>query len=298
LLVAVVATQLFLIRRHRRDDYRAHFSVWRWVAVFALLASAEIGSGGLGEWVPLLAGTYLVPITALWCWSLIKLSIGTAIVVRLFFEMREHRLSAALLVGTWLGWGATVLLPLSMSAAWWAPVVASSSDLLASCGGLITLLFTARYIIRDAATGGRRRQRAVRQGADGDPAEPARRARRASKRQTAESTDREEEASVAESSSALKPATGAAVTAASSAARPASNEQRSGARIETPAAQPRTLPKPLSETAPKLAEVPDDAAEDDDDDDDSTADASMAGVSKAQRRKIAKLQRRQQRNAA
>lgn len=45
LVTAILCGMTFQIRKHRLDDYRAHYRVWLWLALASLLASVEAGTG-------------------------------------------------------------------------------------------------------------------------------------------------------------------------------------------------------------------------------------------------------------
>lgn len=45
LLTAVLCGMVFQIRKHRLDDYRAHYRIWLWLAFASILASIEAGTG-------------------------------------------------------------------------------------------------------------------------------------------------------------------------------------------------------------------------------------------------------------
>lgn len=45
LVTAILCSMTYQIRKHRLDDYRAHYRVWLWLAFASLLASIEAGTG-------------------------------------------------------------------------------------------------------------------------------------------------------------------------------------------------------------------------------------------------------------
>ncbi len=45
LVTAILCGMTFQIRKHRLDDYRAHYRIWLWLAFASLLASVEAGTG-------------------------------------------------------------------------------------------------------------------------------------------------------------------------------------------------------------------------------------------------------------
>ena len=45
LLTAVLCGMVFQIRKHRLDDYRAHYRIWLWLALASIMASIEAGTG-------------------------------------------------------------------------------------------------------------------------------------------------------------------------------------------------------------------------------------------------------------
>ncbi len=97
--MGVAALGIFSMRRHRLDDYRGRYRVWLWVAASCWLASIEVTAGlrlPLGTSLARLTGLTLDPV-ALWWW--IPVSLGTMLcLIRTTLEVRRSRGSAALVL--------------------------------------------------------------------------------------------------------------------------------------------------------------------------------------------------------
>jgi len=154
LLIAGYTRLIFSLRRHRVDDYRGAYRVWRtagWAA-FLLSLNAVVGGhalvarilGNLVDWqlLPASAGWWLIPATLLGGWLLLKL----------LFDASECRgaLACCLLAITCLtvsgvhvaGW----------SPAWtadWPDTLSRSLPLAAYTLLLVSAMLFARYIILD-----------------------------------------------------------------------------------------------------------------------------------------------------
>lgn len=154
LLVAALARIIYSLRRHRVDDFRGRYRVWRWVGWAAVLASvnavvhahelvASLAVGATG-WSLTAAGAewWLIPlaIPALW------------IAVRMTGELAESRSSLAMFVfaaacyvvaaAGALGWT-----PAALGS--WTPVLTSSLPLIGHTLALAGLMLFARYVVLD-----------------------------------------------------------------------------------------------------------------------------------------------------
>ncbi|MDG2014558.1 MAG: hypothetical protein P8J33_13705 [Pirellulaceae bacterium] len=108
LLSSCVSLQIFLLRQHRRDDYRGSYRIWMWLAVLFLLASAAsvtgiaslfrnviantLGSGGAGN------------STLMWVF-LIKLGGLLLLLVRGLIEVRHSKLAVVGLFSVLFAYG-------------------------------------------------------------------------------------------------------------------------------------------------------------------------------------------------
>jgi len=82
---AVVAFQIYLLRKHRRDDYQGHYLAWLWAASFAVLTASDLGTGW-GAWTLLLVAARVgLPD---WAVTLAMLAPTLAIAIWMGFEVR------------------------------------------------------------------------------------------------------------------------------------------------------------------------------------------------------------------
>jgi hypothetical protein len=143
------------IRRHRIDDYRGRYRVWRWAAILCLIASADYVAGFHAVIAEALAhhvGWTALRGGAVW-WLLLAGPPLAWIAARTLADLRECRLaatlqlaaSAVLLVATcsFLGW-----LPDGMQDA--EPVTTSSTRLLGFWLLFSAVVSYARFVVLDA----------------------------------------------------------------------------------------------------------------------------------------------------
>jgi len=153
-LSAALARIIYSLRRHRVDDFRGRYRVWRWIGWAAVLASvnavvqvhdlvARLAVGGAG-WSLTATGAewWLVPIVAVATW----------IAVRLTGELAESRSSLAAFVAAAtcyaaaaagaLGWSPSVL-------GAWSGALTLSLPLAGHILALASLMLFARYVVLD-----------------------------------------------------------------------------------------------------------------------------------------------------
>jgi hypothetical protein len=98
-LIASLATALvFQLRRHRSDDYRGHYRLWRWIALLLLVASIDAATsmrGALGSLIelllpqpPVIAGVEIIRMGLLFG--------GLALALVLASEIRQSRAALSL----------------------------------------------------------------------------------------------------------------------------------------------------------------------------------------------------------
>jgi hypothetical protein len=159
---AAFASLVYLVRRHRTDDYRGSYRVWLWAAAWLLVMSADqvaglreaceaactqaTGWGGPGRG----AVWWIVP-----C-GLAAAAIGG----RLAIEMRECRTSTGFLLGSAGVWTLSEGLRIANGAAA-SPgsIVAAACGVLAQWGIAVAMSVHARYVVLDAAGELRRRKK-------------------------------------------------------------------------------------------------------------------------------------------
>ncbi|MGI9518987.1 MAG: hypothetical protein ACR2NP_18185 [Pirellulaceae bacterium] len=112
LLTSCVSLQLYLLRQHRRDDYRGSYRVWMWLALIFLIASAAsvtgisallknlfvntIGSGTLGGGLTVVLAVKLLGLLLL--------------VIRGLLEVRYSRLAVVTLLIVFAAYGGAALM--------------------------------------------------------------------------------------------------------------------------------------------------------------------------------------------
>lgn len=112
LLSGATCLQIWLLRQHRRDDYRGTYRLWLWfAAVFLVSSMATVTSVSnvLNRGFQNLAG--LDSSSAFWP-ALILFTMLTALIARAFLEVRQSRLAVGALTIVFLGYGGSLLLNL------------------------------------------------------------------------------------------------------------------------------------------------------------------------------------------
>ncbi len=101
-LAAATAGLVYMVRRHRLDDYRGHYRVWLWSASCWLLLSIDATANlhdGFGQLMVWLTGTPLFGGPATW-WLVVFGFVIAAVSLRLLVDMRHCWPSATALVVT------------------------------------------------------------------------------------------------------------------------------------------------------------------------------------------------------
>ena len=150
-LVALVSTQIYAMRRHRCDDYVGTYRMWMWfppIFVIASLASIvdvvaiarNIFHSTLGMSLP--TGS-LIPLVAV-------LAILAALAGRVLYEVRESLASVAMLVLAWLSLAISVTMQTQWAsnqiAAFDRQLVLGNSYLVSAVALLIGHLFYTRFV--------------------------------------------------------------------------------------------------------------------------------------------------------
>lgn len=137
---------IYSVRRHRRDDYRGRFTIWRWAIACAALLSVDATVGlhhvwqGLCEYV---AKTPLWGDGSIWWVGTWALVFGVML-VRLAMEMSSSRIAVASAVGAACCYAWASLVELNAAPATW---VAAESPLAARASQLTTLMFGHHLIL-------------------------------------------------------------------------------------------------------------------------------------------------------
>ena len=150
-LVALVSTQIYAMRRHRCDDYVGTYRMWMWfppIFVIASLASIvdvvaiarNIFQSTLGMSLP--SGS-LIPL-------IVVLAVLAALAGRVLYEVKESRASVAMLVLAWLSLAISVTMQTQWAgnqiAAFDRQLVLGNSYLVSAVALLIGHLFYTRFV--------------------------------------------------------------------------------------------------------------------------------------------------------
>ena len=288
---------IFSIRRHKVDDYRGRYRLWLPVSGLLILASIDAGTGlhraarGLLHFI----ATQYLPETSLarhhaeWQTGLAA-ALFVAIAVRLAIEMRGSRAAVswlALAAGGYLATGLVEFHVIQFASAGLVAVASSSARLVADWALLSSVVFYSRYVYLDSQ--GILAARALAR-------EKKRRAAKAAAKEAAKAKEQAREeaaaarASKTESAAAASPGpTAGKRTDLEAESKPQTLRTSIPGRPENKPASPLKVPSIHRATA-NTDEEEDDA--DDADDDSGTA------LSRAERKRLKKLARREIRKAA
>lgn len=154
-VAATVSALIYLIRRHKMDDYRGRYRLWLWAAAGLVLASINAVAGLHGAFDALvvhLAGRALLAHAA--GWSLIGISlVGSVLGLRMLFDMWRSRGSSAafLLAGmTYAGAAALVVLRPLPAGAMFTTMLTSLTLSVAHLMLALALLVYARRVLLEA----------------------------------------------------------------------------------------------------------------------------------------------------
>ncbi|MCA9208109.1 MAG: hypothetical protein KDA55_07115 [Planctomycetales bacterium] len=276
---AMVAIQVFAIRRHRLDDYRGRYRIWLPMSLFLFAASLDAGCG-LHRIAAELAST-LSEGSAIGRPEQIGIAgyalLAAAISLRMVFELRESRLTLVSLGFALVGYASAGALragAISLDLPFLDALVGSTATLLGHVALLGSLVLYCRHVYLDA---------------HGLLPERAARAPRVKKEKPAKAKPRRAKKDAASAEEAAKSNTLANKSKRnrSDLDSPAESETADSARAKVKAG-PR--PEQNAASAPTLR-----MPEADDEGDD---DAENANLSRADRRRQKKQQRRDTRRAA
>lgn len=151
----VVAILVYLVRRHRVDDYQGHYRVWLWAAMCWFLMSLDETASlheGFKEMMSLLAGTRLFGDGSIW-WVVPYFFLLGAVGTRLLMDMRSCWLSSTVFVMT----AACYLCGIGAQLGWIMPesgargvMVEEGAEMLGNLLLLLTMGLHARHVILDA----------------------------------------------------------------------------------------------------------------------------------------------------
>jgi hypothetical protein len=153
ILTSFASAQIYLLRQHRRDDYRGSYRVWLWLAAICLtgsMVSVTAIPDVISKWLPAAsAGGAGLP------WLRIIQLLGlTLFCVRGLLEVRNSRLAVAGLSVVWAGFAGAILLQdmPGVQAVIAAKIQAVQGNLLllATSSMLFAVVSFARYVCLEA----------------------------------------------------------------------------------------------------------------------------------------------------
>ncbi len=152
---AITSTLIYLIRRHRLDDYSGHYRMWQSATVCFIVASFDATTGAHAILQPAmiqLTGKSLHGDGSIWSLLLIGLVVA-ACLIRLAIEVRSSRVAIAFLclsVSSYIGFIVTNFLP-ALATLDLARVVVSSTTLLSGHFCLVySIALYGRHVYQEA----------------------------------------------------------------------------------------------------------------------------------------------------
>ena len=164
ILAAFLAVQVYLLRRHRHDDYRGYYRGWLWVAAVLVVGSLD-ATTGLHQLLPpamcIVTGITVYGDGTIW-WLLVALAMIGACTFRSVLELRYSALATIAfgIAMSGYAWAALMLLGFgSVPQGLDQVVVASASVLSGHFGLLMSLACYSRHVYLDAQGMGKRPRR-------------------------------------------------------------------------------------------------------------------------------------------
>jgi hypothetical protein len=152
---AITSALVYLIRRHRLDDYRGRYRMWQWATACFVVASFDAATGAHAVLQPAmiqLTGKTLVGDGAIWPCMLVGFAVA-ACLIRLVIEVRGSRIATTFLclsAGSYIGFLATRFHP-ALSTLDLARVIASSAALLSGHFCLVySVVLYGRHVYQEA----------------------------------------------------------------------------------------------------------------------------------------------------
>ncbi|MEX0819908.1 MAG: hypothetical protein WD070_09940 [Pirellulaceae bacterium] len=152
---AITSTLVYLIRRHRLDDYRGRYRIWQWATACFLFGSFDAATGAHAILPPVmiqLTGTMLYGDGLVWSYLLIGLAISFGL-LRLGIEVRGSRLATMFLclaAGSYLSFVVTSFHP-ALSTLEVTREIACSATLLAAHFCLVySVALYGRHVYQEA----------------------------------------------------------------------------------------------------------------------------------------------------
>jgi hypothetical protein len=154
-LCGAVSIVIYLIRRHREDDYHGRYHVWLWAAMCWFLVSVDgVASlhDGFKQMMILVTGLRILGDGSIW-WVIAYFFLVGSIGLRLLLDMRDCRAACVLMVLTGILAGCAVALHLNwliIEPGARQPMVQEGVEMAADLLLLLTLTLQARHLVFDA----------------------------------------------------------------------------------------------------------------------------------------------------
>jgi hypothetical protein len=156
LFIGAITSQLvYLIRRHRLDDYRGRYRVWQWATACFLIGSFDAVTGAHAIFQPAmiqLTGKTLLGDGAIWASLVVGIAVA-ACFVRLAIEISGSRIATAfmsLAAGSYVGFLVVTYHP-ALSAVELTRIIAGSATLLAGHFFLVyAVTLYGRHVYQEA----------------------------------------------------------------------------------------------------------------------------------------------------
>jgi hypothetical protein len=155
-VAAMGAMTVFVVRRHRTDDYRGGYRIWAWAAAWMLAMSADSVAGLRDALVAMASQEFhwTGPLGGMLWWAMPCLLAAVTIGVRLVMDMRECRTSTV-----WLGFATTLWTvgeAVRLGAVWGmervtTDLIAAGSSLAGQWCLFMAMSWHARHVVLDAA---------------------------------------------------------------------------------------------------------------------------------------------------
>ena len=151
LVAAAYARIVFLLKRHRLDDSRGRYRVWRQAGLLSIVLSAnyvtgahQVAASALGH----LTGMTPWGSSSLW-WMMPTALVGGWVAVRLIRDAAECRMALFAFCGSAICWTTAVACEAGWSVAGWSDALSRMLPLSGCLLALSGTLLTARYVVLD-----------------------------------------------------------------------------------------------------------------------------------------------------
>ena len=155
LVTGIYARLIFMLRRHRVDDYRGRYRIWRtisWLAVLLSLNSVLALHGPTARIIGAAAGWQILSGQSGW-WLALAVLVCGPLLVRLIFEVAESRAALSVtLMASACYTTAGVAVATDWSPEWlgtWSGLLVHSLPFLGHVLMLAATLLNARYVVLD-----------------------------------------------------------------------------------------------------------------------------------------------------